>query len=279
MPELPEVETVTRGLQSLVGQQFIQVHIVHPKVIFAKAARIAATLTEQSVFEDNVTSKKIMRVYRRAKNIAIEFVDNSALVFHLKMTGQLLKNDTKNIPKYATIWFETAAEKLYFVDVRKFGYAVYFQDIVKTKKHWSLLGIEPFSPDFTIEFLTQGFARCNLPLKTLFLSQKLVVGIGNIYSDEICFAAGVLPVRRVKTLSIQEIEKIYVAILKILTNAIANGGSSISDYRKSDGSKGGYTRHHQVYGRAGQECYHCNQILQKMVLAGRTTVYCEHCQK
>jgi len=279
MPELPEVETVTRGLQSLVGQQFTRVHIVYPKVLFAKAIRSAATLAEQKVFVGAVSHKIIARVYRRAKNIVFEFVDSSLIVFHLKMTGQLLKSDMKNIPKYTTIWFETAVETLYFVDVRKFGYAVYFQDTAETKNHWSLLGVEPFSPDFTIECLAQGFARYNLPLKTLFLSQKLVVGIGNIYSDEICFAAGVLPMRRVKTLGIQEIEKIYVAILKILTNAIANGGSSISDYRKSDGSKGGYTRHHQVYGRARQECYRCNQILQKTVLAGRTTVYCAHCQK
>ena len=116
-------------------------------------------------------------------------------------------------------------------------------------------------------------------LKKVFLEQKAVVGLGNIYADEVCFEAGVLPNRNIKTLNKKEILALFEAIKKILVKAVDLGGSSIANYLLADGSRGNYAREHKVYGRAGKECLVCGNILQKTQLAGRTTVFCQICQK
>jgi formamidopyrimidine-DNA glycosylase len=165
--------------------------------------------------------------------------------------------------------------------VRKFGYVLYYKDIDAAieANHFSKIGLEPFDPAFTFQYFRDEIKKKNKALKTVLLEQSVVVGCGNIYADEVCFASKVLPSRNCKTLTDTEIKLIHKNIIKMLRHAIDLGGSSISDYLLADGSRGNFAREHKVYGRGGEKCEICKNILEKSVIAGRTTVFCLICQK
>ena len=311
MPELPEVESIRLGLlKSIVSQKILNVEIRNEKIVSSNSNIRKADQNKTNNFIKNLIGKKIININRRAKNIIIEMDDANIILIHLKMTGQLIYNpfrlsgtfpegrkntfnssttdrlnsstatsDTVN--KHTHIIFELENGKLLYNDVRQFGYVLYYKDMndLLANKHFKNLGVEPFEQEFTLKYLKEKFANTNKNIKSALLSQNIVVGIGNIYADEICFASNLLPQRLCKTLNEIEMSKLYKNIKNILSEAIASGGSSVSDYKLVNGESGKYQNQHKVYGRYGQVCYGCGDILAKSVTSARTTIYCLVCQK
>jgi len=303
MPELPEVESVRRGLNKvLIGQTIKNVKVNNGKIVFSHSNIRQNSKAKTLSFINNITNKKIVKVSRRAKNIIIELSDESIILIHLKMTGQLVyvgapsahpqekiigghpitESYTATLPnKHTHIVIALDNGTLYYNDIRQFGYVLYYQSLAAAEqnKHFEKMGVEPLEKDFTPEYFESKIKLKNKSIKASLLEQDIVVGCGNIYADEICFASKVSPLRICKTLSSNEIKKIYTNIKKILQDAIDNGGSSISDYLLADGSRGNYANHHKVYGKAGEPCYTCKSPLLKCIVSGRATVYCNVCQK
>lgn len=245
MPELPEVETIKRQLaKKLIGKK--------------------------------LNGKTIIRVVRRAKILIIKFSDKTCLLFHLKLTGQLIFNGTPGKHTRRVFNFSDGA-RLIFNDVRKFAWhkIISEQGLSRLEKK---LGPEPF--DITEkQFFLMLAKRGQAKIKSLLMEQKFIAGIGNIYADEILFASAIQPTRRIKTLDNKEIGLLFKNIKKILKAAIKAGGSSVSDYLDSDGKKGGYATRHKVYRKTGQACKVCQTPIKKIKLGGRSAHYCPKCQR
>ena len=286
MPELPEVETIRRGLQAtLVNKKIVAVTIYKPK-------QIKNDLAE---FRRKIIGNKFAKISRIGKLLILELArGEDYLLIHLKMTGQLIyvyKNKfvagghnlplTETLPnKYSHIILQFAdGSQLFYNDLRQFGYFKIVHHLVKqdiVQKY----GIEPLSKNFTWENFQTSISRRRSNIKSVLLDQKLFSGIGNIYADEICFRAGVLPARQVSTLSAQELKKIYLACEYIIDKAVKKGGTTFSDYRTADGSHGNFVKYLKVYGRGGQKCLKCKKaLILKKKLAGRGTHFCPVCQK
>ncbi|MFH1820600.1 MAG: DNA-formamidopyrimidine glycosylase [Candidatus Nealsonbacteria bacterium] len=243
MPELPEVETIRRQLnQKIVGKK--------------------------------LNGKKISAVRRRAKLLIIDFVDSTSLVFHLKMTGQLIFNGeplkyTRHIFKF------NDGSKLLFNDARKFGW---WRELKNTKE------IEkPFGPE-VLEVNLQTFKErlkkhLNSRIKLLLLDQKFIAGIGNIYSDEILFASKIHPLRKVSTLNDKEIKQILENSKKILKKAIKYRGTTQQDYRDALGKEGQYQTQLKVYQKKGKKCERCQTKIERIKIGSRSAHFCPKCQK
>ncbi len=295
MPELPEVETLRRELREVLpGRKIKSVVVLTPKTI--------SPLTTRQ-FISRLRNQKVISVERRAKILLISFSPRPiTLAIHLKMTGQLVYYPNQNQgstlkpakvepliigghpedpAKYTrAILYFTDGATLRFNDLRRFGWLRLFnaQEIAKLHGHH---GPEPLAPSFTIQ--TFHAILNHYPkrkLKVLLLDQTLIAGLGNIYVDEACFAARIKPNRRVATLTLSETKNLFVAIKRILKLSIKHGGTSSRDYRRSDGSRGGFAAYLKVYGRAKQKCKRCKiNLIQKTKLAGRGTHFCPQCQK
>lgn len=309
MPELPEVESLRMGLSKvLIGKEIKDVKVLMGKLVSGSGTKRFADQNKIKEFQKKLKGKKISSVKRIAKNIIIEMQSGEIVLVHLKMTGQLVFSTsavgreseegtkdsmvagghpitdsyTKTLPhKHTHIIFELDNGTLYYNDVRQFGYVLYFKNMQEAlkQKQFDKIGLEPFDKNFSLKYFKEKISKKNKNIKSVLLEQDVVVGCGNIYADEICFASKVLPSRNCKTLTDTEINLIYKNIPKILSLAIAHGGSSISDYLLADGSRGNYARLHKVYGKSGLPCYVCKNILEKETIATRTTVYCKNCQK
>lgn len=299
MPELPEVEAIRRGLEKvLIGQKILQTTVKMPKLVSGIGTKRVVDPQKTFDFITYTKNKVIQSVDRRNKNLILQLDDNSAVIIHLKMTGQLVyKSRTSKefvsgghpielsqseLPnKHTHIIFELQDGDLFFNDIRQFGYLLYFGDRNESEfaDHFLGLGVEPLSTEFTLEHFSKGLSKTKSVLKKVLLDQKIVVGLGNIYADEVCFDAKILPFRNTQTLKKAEIQRLYNSIIEILKKAIAEGGSSVANYLLADGSRGNYARFHKVYGRSGKPCLVCNQILLNQKLAGRSTVWCPNCQK
>jgi formamidopyrimidine-DNA glycosylase len=295
MPELPEVETLKRELsRAIVGLK-----IKNCQVLWAKA--ISPLSPEE--FARQIKNKKMVAVRRRAKMLFLDLGGDLALAVHLKMTGQLIYKDIAGGParnamhsvagghpddqmtekqpsKYTRIVFEfTDKSKLYFNDLRKFGWV----RLVDDKQINSLiekLGPEPLSPIFTHQLLVDIFKKYpNRTVKQILLDQRLIAGIGNIYADEACFLSKLRPDRKANTLKPSQIKNLRENIIKVLKLSIQKKGTSSRNYRRSDGSQGGFVPHLKVYGRADEPCKICERPIQKIRHAGRGTHFCPHCQK
>ncbi len=280
MPELPEVESLRLGLEKvLLGQKILTIKILNSKIISGNGTKREFNKTKEKEFVENLKDKKIISVDRRAKNIIFNFDTKEVLIVHLKMTGQLLYASNQN--KHTHIVFELERGELHYNDVRKFGYVLYYKNLAEAIKfgHFKNIGVEPFDKNFTLDYFRENILKKNKKIKTVLLEQSVVVGCGNIYADEVCFASKVLPDRNSKTLNETEVKSLYQNIKSILKAAIRSGGSSISDYLLPDGSKGGYATSHKVYGKTGTPCPICGNILEKSIISGRATVYCNTCQK
>lgn len=284
MPELPEVETIVSDLnKKLKNKIIIAFKILDKKVV----------QSSQDDFK-KVAGKKVGSVERRAKMIIFNF-GRDFLVMHLKMTGQLVlktKNNVsagghpiigigKELPnKFTRLIFEfNDTSKLYFNDVRKFGWAkIINQD--DFEKLDAEIGVEPLSKDFTLGYLEKIIAnRKKLTIKQAIMDQKHIAGIGNIYADEALFMARIKPFRRSSSLKPAEIKKLWQAIPKILKFAVKHRGTSFSDYIDAQGETGNFIRYLKVYGRAGEKCRVCGNLILKKKLGGRGTNWCDECQK
>lgn len=286
MPELPEVETIRQGLSE---------KILHKKIKAIKIIKPKLVKSNYNEFLKFLVGNKINKVDRVGKLLILS-VGNKYLLIHLKMTGQLIYSDTREFisgghpfpeikadtlqnKSTAIIFTFTGNSQLIMNDQRLFGY---LKLVNKEEKEEIVakFGIEPLQSDFTLEKFKKIFIRRSAVLKAILLNQQLIAGIGNIYADEICFAASIMPDRRVNNLSVKEIENLYKVIQKVIAKAIKYKGTTFKDYRDSSGQAGNFVEHLKVYGRKGLKCLRCKQTeISKMKLAGRGTHYCPNCQK
>lgn len=240
MPELPEVETIRRQLvQKIIGKK--------------------------------LNGQKITGVRRRAKILMIDFADSSSLIFHLKLTGQLIFNGKPSQHTRKVFNFDDGSQ-LIFNDVRKFGW---WKKVKETKKIEEKFGPEALEVDFKT-FKTLLEKRPKSKIKSLLMDQRFIAGIGNIYSDEILFASKVRPMRLVKTLTEKEIQKILQNIKKILKAAIKHQGSSVEYYLNACGQKGNYVKYHKVYQQ--KKCFLCGGQIKRIKIGGRSAHFCPKCQ-
>lgn len=274
MPELPEVETIKKQLQNkIIGKKIKLVEIKLPRFINLSV----------NDFKKTVEKTTIIGISRRAKILIISLSNNWSLIIHLKLTGQLIyKKNQSKIDKYTHLIFHfTDKSQLFYNDLRQFGYI----KLIESKKVSEFLikenfGPEPLEKDFTLEkFKKLLVKKSRQKIKPLLMDQTFLAGIGNVYAQEICFYAKILPYRKVSTLSDREIKKIYDGIKRILTSAIAHRGSSVDTYLDIYGLKGEYIPFLKVYNRENQPCLNCKTKIKTISLAGRGTCFCPGCQK
>lgn len=280
MPELPEVETIARDLDELVGgARITRVAVGRPQLL----------LTPPERFHSLLAGTVINKVSRLGKMVHFELAGGRHLLVHLKMTGQFglaawpeEKAQAPLWPRHAHLAFgldnrPPDLEALIYYDIRKFGRLRLWEQAEFDQYLASgALGRDPFSlsPEAFHQLIAAGRGR----LKGRLLDQTLVSGLGNIYADECLFASRLHPARPASSLAPSESETLLAHIKEILGRAIAARGSTTSNYQ---GLKGGgrYQLQHRVYGRAGRECPRCGRLIEKTVIAGRTTSFCPQCQK
>jgi len=275
MPELPEVETVVRGLRSrLEGRRvrsliFLSSHLEQKQPFSALSPGV-------------YRGKKIVCLWRRGKIIIFSFSGGCGLLIHLKMTGQLyLCPPEQPLDKHthARMTFYGLKSELRFRDIRKFGFLNCLRMPEILSRVSTGLGPEPLDLGFK-EFQALLKKHGRKKIKGWFLDQKIIAGIGNIYSDEILFRAGIRPDRPAGTLGPEEVRRLYRAMKSTLREAIKLKGSSVSDYVDARGEKGQFQRKHLVYGRDGMLCYRCRRAaINRKRIAGRSSFFCPFCQK
>jgi formamidopyrimidine-DNA glycosylase len=274
MPELPEVETVKRTLLQLtVGKTIEDVTVRWPKIIKKP--------DEVEQFIDALKGQTIYDIGRRGKFLKF-FLDDYVLVSHLRMEGRYsVVKSGEPVDKHTHVIFHfTDGTELRYRDVRKFGTMHLFKKGEEEKElPLSQLGPEPFSEEFTIDLLSEKLQKTNRKIKTVLLDQTLVVGLGNIYVDEALFRSGIHPERPANSLKHEEIHLLHQEIVTTLREAVEKGGSTVRSYVNSQGQIGMFQLELFVYGRKGEPCKKCGQPLQKIVVGGRGTHYCSHCQK
>ena len=275
MPELPEVQTVVTELdQRLTGRSF------------APGAELLWEGTvgypDATVFPDRLAGHTVTGVRRRAKYILIDLHTGELLVIHLRMTGNLHFADpaTPDHPHLRARLPLDDGTELRFADTRKFG-RLYLgtEEELATVIPLRRLGPEPLAADFTPELLRTRLAGRRGPIKTVLLDQEAIAGLGNIYADEALFRAGIDPRRPADSLSDAELASLHHGIVAALSEALGNGGTSFRDYLSTWGRKGDNEENLQVFRRQGEGCPRCGSPLVRIVLAGRGTHLCPHCQR
>lgn len=274
MPELPEVETVKRSLQPILeGQRIDRIDVLYGGIIKNIAAEDFCRQAADRIIEN---------IGRRGKYLLFNLSGGYTLVIHLRMTGQLIAAaGNEPLSKHThLIFYLSGGAQLRFVDIRKFG-LVFLVPTGEWDKAGGLcdLGPEPLEEEFAPAVFQELIKKKKGRLKAFLLDQRNIAGIGNIYADEIMFAAGLHPERRVETLKPDEIDKLYAAIKAKLEEGVESRGTSIRDYVDGRGEKGGFQEKLQVYDRGGQICVRCGTSLVKSVIAGRGSVFCPHCQR
>jgi formamidopyrimidine-DNA glycosylase len=271
MPELPEVETIARGLREpLVGRTFSGVTVNWPRMV-------AAPTPEE--FGAQLVGRQVMSVGRRAKYVVIG-LDRGHLLIHLKMSGRLqISPVAEPSDKHTHILFDLDdGRQLRFQDTRKFG-RVYLVD--DPQQVTGGLGPEPLADDFTLDDFRRRLARRSGRLKPLLMNQQFLAGVGNIYADEALFAARLHPLRRANSLKPDEQAHLYEALRSVLGQAVASRGTTLDDrgYVDARGQAGAYQAQIAVYGRTGQPCSLCQTSIERMVIGGRSAHFCPRCQK
>lgn len=271
MPELPEVETICRGLaHALKGVRIIRVEQNRPDLRFPFPENLATRLA----------GRQITDMRRRAKYIVIDLDNGQSLLLHLGMSGQLLLS-TPEAPakKHDHVIFHCeSGRSLRFNDPRRFGSL----DLCPTSdlpehRLLSRLGTEPLDEDLTADYLTKKLRGKKTSIKVALLDQRIIAGLGNIYVCEALFYAGISPSRQAESLTAAEILALIPAIRNVLNAALKAGGSSLRDYVQSDGAQGGFQHQFAVYNRENKPCPGCTcgkSAIERIVQAGRSTFYC-----
>jgi formamidopyrimidine-DNA glycosylase len=284
MPELPEVETIKLGLsQKIIGLTLTDVEILNAKTFLGDP--------------EDLVDTKVTNVWRRAKVLGIDLSNNYTILFHLKMTGQVIyieqdsrvmgghptKDMTGDLPNKSTraIFTFSNGSNLYFNDQRKFGWIKLIESSkIHDQVFLSSLGPEPLEKDFTWEILQERLMRRkNQPIKVALLDQTVLAGVGNIYACESCFDAQIDPGRIVSSLTEEEFIRLHQGVVDSLKAGIHHGGSSKSHYVNATGEKGSYLDFAYVYDREGDICKKCGTMIQKIKLGGRGTYFCPKCQR
>jgi len=269
MPELPEVETTVKGLSVILNQKISNVKIHTSKLRFKIPNNIINILR----------NSKISNLRRIAKFIIIDLDTDYSLVIHLGMSGRLKTVDKSynRIKHDHFVIYFLSNRMLVYHDPRKFG----FIDIVQTKdlqkqKYILRLGVDALSSDLTAQMIFEKISKSEVPIKQILLNQKLIAGIGNIYASEILFDSKISPLTLGKDLEISLIMKLIKSIRKILKKAIKYGGSSIRDYRSTDGTLGNFQSNFKVYNKEGKKIG--GDKVKKIIQYGRSTFYCPKLQ-
>lgn len=272
MPELPEVETVRRGLERLVlGRTILSVEVKVPKMV----------KTSYQSFLNELPGQRIQAMRRRGKYLIFDF-GQLIMISHLRMEGKyLLFTDQVPTNKHFHLFFKLDdGSTLVYQDVRKFGtfdlLSKNQEEAYFTKKK---LGPEPTKKAFKYASFEKALMRSDKPIKPLLLDQKLVAGLGNIYVDEVLWAAKVHPETPARELSKAAMKRVHDQTIAILQLGIEKGDSTIRTYRNALGEDGTMQDYLQVYGKTGQPCPRCASMIEKIKLGGRGTHLCPHCQK
>ena len=270
MPELPEVETVKRGLAPvLVGQRLGRVTLHRADLRFCFPPGFAAHLTGQ----------RVLQISRRAKYLLWELESGATLLTHLGMSGRFtFAAPEAPLAKHDHVVFTTQAGlELRYNDPRRFG----FMDLIapgQRSKFLTALGPEPLGNAFHASYLADQLAGRRSAIKARLLDQRVVVGVGNIYACEALYQAGIRPTRQSALVTQAEATRLTAAIRDVLADAIAAGGSSLRDFVQTDGELGYFQHSWRVYGREGQACHSCQRPIKRLTQAGRSSFYCEGCQ-
>jgi len=271
MPELPEVETIRRGLERLiVGRKVLGIETNSPKQVQPSLA----------VVKKAIIGTTIKKVQRRAKVLQLFFSNGAIIIVHLKLTGRLLvrnKNDRPDDWQHITVSLDGGKE-LRFADARKFGWFRLVKDEKELQKILKEFGPEPFD-DLTLPVFEKILSSTLKPVKVVLMDQGRISGVGNIYASEALFLARIDPHRPANRVSNKEAESLYRNLEKVLKLGIHYRGASDQYYLDAQGHKGSYQEHFLVYGRQGQKCSACSGLIKRVVLGGRGTFYCPSCQK
>jgi formamidopyrimidine-DNA glycosylase len=289
MPELPEVETIARGLASRVTGDVIESVWLgsKPEPLKSPASEIVAALEARRIAAVRRVGKHIVfdlenggrasspvprKPSRKSPKASLAAPTKAQWIVHLGMTGRMLVcNPDQATEKHTHAVARLASgRELRFVDPRRFGR-------LSVAHGFDAAGFEPLEVE--LNAFIDLFRGRKTPIKSALLNQKLLSGVGNIYADESLFRAGIRPRRRVASLTRQELTLLYGAVQEVLKEAIALGGSSVSDYVDADGEEGFFQLQHRVYGREGEPCLVCRTPIKRIVIAGRSSHYCPKCQK
>ena len=274
MPELPEVETVKKGLiKNVVGKTLQDIKINTNKLRYP---------LNKASFK-SLRNKTIRDIHRRGKHLIIFLEDNLQLIVHLGMSGVIKINLTDTYEKVKHDHIVMILDNnlsIIYNDPRKFGYWL-INSNSKPLEHKVLInhGVEPLTDDFNAEYLLAKLSKTTRKIKQTIMDNSIVVGAGNIYASEALFDSRILPTRPSNTITKKEASRIVVSIKEILIKAIAEGGTTLKDYKNTEGKPGYFTQQLNVYGRAKQECYICKSKIENLIIAQRNTFFCNNCQK
>jgi len=307
MPELPEVETIARSLDHRVTGDTIESVWLgsKPEPLKSPAMEIVDVLEHSRIIHVRRVGKHIVfdlekgprlaskgrtrtwgtsggRTLRQAQGRLLGTDPESTRaqwIVHLGMTGQLLiaSPETETLKHTHAVLKLTSGRELRFVDPRRFGRLAVVRIDAQNGAGFAAPGDEPLESE--IDRFIELFRHRKTPIKSALLNQQLLSGVGNIYADEALFRAGVRPRRRALTLTRSEFQKLHVGLRKVLREAIKLGGSSVSDYVDAEGREGFFQLKHRVYGREGKPCLVCGTPIKRVIIAGRSSHYCPHCQK
>lgn len=273
MPELPEAETVRRVLEPhLLKKKITGVQIHNAQVIAAPSP---------ALFAEGVTGQTVAAFARRGKFLRLLFDGGDSLTVHLRMTGCLTAEpQSEPVGKHTHVVFSLDdGNELCYTDVRRLGKLWFARSGEEDTSGADRLGVEPFDGSLAAEYLRSKCKNSKKPVKSMLLDQSIVAGIGNIYSDEILFSAGIRPDRPCNSLSDGEFERLAAAIPERLNFFIEKNAISFEDYVSGKGKDYRNTPFLCVYGKGGTPCPVCGETLQRTVLGGRSSVFCPHCQK
>ncbi len=276
MPELPEVETVARGLeQALKGQRFTKVQTMRPDLRFPFPEN----------FAERLMGKTITDISRRAKYALIYLEDNTVIICHLGMSGsfRIYKEEPGAPGKHDHVLFETdGGVWVRYHDPRRFGFILLTtRDELPHHPTFKDMGPEPLGNSFNGPELAARLEGRKGPIKTALLDQKVVAGVGNIYACEALFRSGISPKRQAGTIKGARAERLVTAVRNVLEEAIESGGSTLRNYSHTDGELGYFQHRFQVYGHEGDPCVNegCDAKIKRLVQSGRSTFYCSSCQR
>lgn len=273
MPELPEVETVKETLKKLViGKKIVSVTVNYNNIIEYPTI---------DLFKRKIINETINDVKRRGKWLLFD-LDNYYLLSHLRMEGKYFfktKNDEHLKHEHVIFNFSDNTE-LRYLDSRKFGKMHLIEKgKVYSQKPLNELGLEPWDEKLSIDYLKEKYKNKKLPIKTVILDQSIIVGIGNIYADEILFLSKINPLKKTCELNDEELSNIIKYTKEILDKAILNGGTTIRSYESSEGVHGRFQQNLLVHNREDDDCINCHSKIIKIKVGGRGTYYCPNCQK
>lgn len=274
MPELPEVETIKRELRPRIrNQRIVDCTILRPDVI---------AHPRPSSFCREIIGEKIRDVTRKAKYLILELSNGKRIIIHLRLSGTMALAPIDAEPeKFSRLVLRLEDCQLLFKEPRVLGriYLLKNREKPSNLKGYFSLGCEPISSDFDFTYLRSKIKHRKARIKSLLLDQNICAGVGNIYSDEALYRAGIRPLRRAHRITKQETTRLIKSLKDVLHEGIANFGTSVSDYRRTDGKDGNFQNFLYVYGREDEPCRKCGTVIKLQKIGNRSTRYCPKCQR